>query len=180
MGSYLIRAPLPVIDQITATHGAYSESLRDEFPELTDDERDVQAFLMLLTPGSDQEPDKVLEAAPVVNLYVHSYVGEDSTGMARIQGHGGGGLVTEDHVRDVLGPLCRFKVYPVIDIEGMAPVDAYEIPDRHRQAVQILTPADTFPYGACTSTARTCRTTTPCPGTGTGHRVSRSSATTDL
>ncbi len=33
----------------------------------------------------------------------------------------------------------------------MAPVDAYEIPDRHRRAVQILTPADTFPYGACLS-----------------------------
>ena len=33
----------------------------------------------------------------------------------------------------------------------MAPVDAYEIPNRHRRAVQILTPADTFPYGACLS-----------------------------
>ena len=152
MASYLIRAPLPIIDQIAATHGAYSESLRDQFPELTDDERDVRAFVMLLTPGADQDPAKVLDAAPVVNLYVHTYVGDDSTGLARIEGHGaggGGGMVTEDYVRDVLGPLCRFKIYPVIDIEGMAPVDAYEIPDRHRQAARILTPADTFPYGAC-------------------------------
>jgi hypothetical protein len=40
--------------------------------------------------------------------------------------------VTEDYVRDILGPRCRFKIYPVLDIEGMAPVDA-------------------FPFGACTS-----------------------------
>jgi hypothetical protein len=30
-------------------------------------------------------------------------------------------------------------------------VDAYEIPDRHRQAVHLVTPADTFPYGSSLS-----------------------------
>ena len=30
-------------------------------------------------------------------------------------------------------------------------VDAYEIPDRHRQAVHLMTPADTFPWGVSTS-----------------------------
>ena len=149
MASFLIRAPLPVIDQIAANHAAYSAAIDEQFPELSDDQRDVQAIVMLLTPGSDQDAATVFEAAPVVNLYVHTYAGDDATGMARIEGHGGGGMVTEDYVRDLLGPLCRFKIYPVLDIEGMAPVDAYEIPDRHRQAVQILTPADTFPYGAC-------------------------------
>jgi hypothetical protein len=34
----------------------------------------------------------------------------------------------------------------VLDIEGLAPVDAYEIPDRHRRAVRLMTPADTFPF----------------------------------
>ena len=84
-----------------------------------------------------------------MNLYVHTYASPDDVpgeGIARLEGHG---PVTEDWVREVLGPHCRFKIYPVLDLEGMAPVDAYEIPDRHRQAVQILTPADTFPYGAC-------------------------------
>jgi hypothetical protein len=36
----------------------------------------------------------------------------------------------------------------VLDLSGQAPIDAYEIPDRHRQAVQLMTPADTFPWGA--------------------------------
>ena len=151
MGSFLVRAPLPVIDQMAANHAAYSAAIEEQFPELNDDERDVQAILMLLTPGAEQDATRVIDAAPVVSLFVHTYAGDEATGMARIVGHGGGGMVTEDYIRETLGPLCRFKVYPVLDIEGMAPVDAYEIPDRHRQAVQILTPADTFPYGACLS-----------------------------
>jgi hypothetical protein len=106
---------------------------------------------MLLTPGADTDPDKLADQAPVVNLYVHLYPGAGSwpgSGIARLEGHG---PVTEDWVRDVLGPGCRFKIQPVLDIEGMAPVDAYEIPDRHRQAVHLMTPADTFPFGSSLS-----------------------------
>ena len=33
----------------------------------------------------------------------------------------------------------------------MAPVDAYEIPDRMRRAVHLRTPADTFPYSSNTT-----------------------------
>jgi hypothetical protein len=39
----------------------------------------------------------------------------------------------------------------VLDLAGQAPVDAYEIPDRHRQAVQMMTPADIFPFSTCLS-----------------------------
>ncbi len=88
MGSYLIRAPLPIIDQIAASHGAYSEAIKDQFPELTDDERDVHAFPMLVTPGSDQDATKLADGAPVVNLYLHGYPGEP---MLRLEGHGAGG-----------------------------------------------------------------------------------------
>lgn len=35
----------------------------------------------------------------------------------------------------------------MLDLAGQAPVDSYEIPDRHRQAAQLMTPADTFPWG---------------------------------
>ena len=148
MASYLIRGPLPVIEQIAATVDAYSDAIAEDFPELDDDQRHVRAVLLLLTPGADHDITKLIDAAPVVNLYVHTYAGSDGEGIARLEGHG---AVTEAWVRDVLGPTCRFKIHPVIDIEGMAPVDAYEIPDRHRQAVQIMTPADTFPHGSCTS-----------------------------
>jgi hypothetical protein len=148
MASFLTRAPVWMIAQITAIVSAYSAAIRDDFPELTDDQRDVLALLMLLTPGADQNPQALAETAPVVNLYVHTYAGTaDDEGINRLEGHG---PVTDQWVRRTLGPHCRFKIYPVIDIEGMAPVDAYEIPDRHRQAVHLLTPADTFPYGTNT------------------------------
>ena len=69
-------------------------------------------------------------------------------GSLRVEGHG---PVTEQWVREVLGPRARFTIRPVLDLAGQAPVDAYEIPDRHRQAVHLMTPADTFPYASCTS-----------------------------
>jgi hypothetical protein len=153
MASYLARGPVWMINQVASIVTAYSAAIKEDFPELTDDERDVLALLMLLTPGADQDTGKLTEQSPVVNLYVHTYAEAPGTadageGIARLEGHG---PVTEDWVRDVLGPSCRFKIYPVIDLAGQAPVDAYEIPDRHRQAVQIMTPADTFPYGSSLS-----------------------------
>jgi len=151
MASFLTRGPVWLINQIAATVRAYSAAMKDDFPELTDDERDVLALWMLLTPGADQDTGKLTQQAPVVNLYVHTYAGTPAApheGIARLEGHG---PVTEDWVREQLGPHCRFKIYPVLDLAGLAPVDAYEIPDRHRQAVQIMTPADTFPWGANTS-----------------------------
>ncbi|KRC68454.1 hypothetical protein ASE20_16480 [Nocardioides sp. Root240] len=40
---------------------------------------------------------------------------------------------------------------PVIDLAGLAPVDAYEIPARLREAVHLIHPGDVFPYAANTS-----------------------------
>lgn len=93
---------------------------------------------------------------PTVQLFVHLYAGEmtrhglapvDAPGLARVEGHG---PVTEDWLRTRLGPLAAFTVRPVLDPLGQAPVDAYEIPDRHRRAVRLLTPADTFPFANST------------------------------
>ena len=41
---------------------------------------------------------------------------------------------------------CAVTVKPVIDLAGQAPVDAYEIPDRLREAVHLRSPADVFPH----------------------------------
>jgi hypothetical protein len=145
MGSFLARAPIWMINQIAAIVSAYSTQIKDDLPQLTDDERDVFALLMLLTPGADQDLGRLADAAPVVHLYVHTYRGRDHEGINRLEGHG---PVTDQWLRDVLGPHCRFEVKQVIDLEGMAPVDAYEIPDRHREAVRLMTPADVFPFGS--------------------------------
>jgi len=159
MASYLVRGPVAVIEQIAATVDAYSEAIAEDFPDLTEDERTVQAVLMLLTPGADQDPTKLGDRAPVVNLFVHTYAGsQPGSGIARLEGHG---PVTETWVREILGPTCRFKIQPVLDLAGMAPVDGYEIPDRHRQAVHLLTPADTFPYGSSLSRGLDLDHTTP-------------------
>lgn len=87
---------------------------------------------------------------PTITLHVHTYAGQEATDVARVEGHG---PVSERWVREHLGRHARFTIKPVLDIEGQAPVDSYEIPDRHRQAVHLMTPADTFPWGV--START-------------------------
>jgi hypothetical protein len=159
MASFLVRGPVPVIEQIAATVESYSTAIADDFPDLDDDQRSVQAVLMLLTPGTDQDPAKLADHAPVVHLYVHTYAGnEPGSGIARLEGHG---PVTQDWVRDVLGPTCRFKITPVLNLEGQTPVDAYEIPDRHRQAVHLMTPADTFPYGSSLSRGMDLDHTTP-------------------
>jgi hypothetical protein len=94
--------------------------------------------------------DKVF---PGVVVHVHTYrpacgCDEPATGIVRTEG---AGPVTDEWVGRWLGPHARFTLRPVLDIEGQAPVDAYEIPDRHRQAVHLMTPADTFPFGSCTS-----------------------------
>jgi hypothetical protein len=107
-------------------------------------------------------------------LHVHTYAGPEPTDIARVEGHG---PVTERWVREHLGPTARFVVKPVLDPAGLAPVDAYEIPDRHRQAVHLMTPADTFPWGV--STLAPSRSTTPSPTSGEGREVSRGWATTD-
>jgi hypothetical protein len=69
---------------------------------------------------------------------------------ARIEGHG---AVTETWLRDVLGRYAHFDIHPVLDIDGLAPVDAYEIPTRHRRAVQLRHPVETFPWGSATTTS---------------------------
>ncbi|HET7683192.1 MAG TPA: DUF222 domain-containing protein [Marmoricola sp.] len=73
---------------------------------------------------------------------------DDDGEVARVEG---AGPVTPDWVRVTLGEHARFKITPVLDPLGQAPVTSYEIPERHRQAVHILTPADTYPYATSTS-----------------------------
>jgi hypothetical protein len=48
----------------------------------------------------------------------------------------------------------RVTVRPVVDLNALPPVDAYEIPDRIRDAVCWRSPVDVFPYG--TSSGSSC------------------------
>lgn len=100
---------------------------------------------------------------PTLTIFVHLYGGRfvrdgsatgfdnsDATGIVRAEGIG---ALTEAwlafHLH--LNPQQRVTVRPVFDLEGQAPVDAWEVPERHRQAVRLMTPADVFPYGSAST-----------------------------
>jgi hypothetical protein len=89
---------------------------------------------------------------PSVTISVHTYTpacdcDEPATGITRADD---AGPVTDQWVRHWLGDHARFTIRPVLDIEGQAPVDDYQIPERHRRAVSLMTPADTFPFASST------------------------------
>ncbi len=63
----------------------------------------------------------------------------------------GEGPVTHGFVHEHLRPLHDYVIRPVIDLAHQAPVDAYELPDRLREAVRLLAPADVFPFAGTTS-----------------------------
>ncbi|RJS45610.1 HNH endonuclease [Nocardioides cavernaquae] len=118
-------------------------------------------------PLGDKPVINWAKVLPTVTLYVHLYGGRvhasDVAGRAvigadrgeappivRIEGIG---AVTEAWLRThlQLHPDHKLIVKPVIDLEGQAPVDSWEIPDRHREAVRLITPADRFPWATATA-----------------------------
>lgn len=66
-------------------------------------------------------------------------------GVVRWEGEG---PITVQYLRERLAPYHAFTITPVVDLAGQEPVDAYEIPARHRRAVRLRTPADCFPFAA--------------------------------
>ncbi|ABL81536.1 DUF222 domain-containing protein [Nocardioides sp. JS614] len=156
MASFLVHADLPTIEAIDDYVTQRAKQLADTLPDAphlaTEDDRRVHAFLLLVS-GAPADTD-LADLLPQVCLYVHTYAdpGADRTqsseGIVRVEGHG---PVTQEWVRRFLGPHARFTIRPVLDLAGQAPVDSWEIPDRHRRAVHLMTPADTFPFASCTS-----------------------------
>lgn len=119
-----------------------------------------EAALRALVKSID--PVKLL---PPVTMYVHltdaalaSVVGGDCTatdaaeaGEAHIARFEGVGPVLLSQVREWLGAGARVRVVPVVDPGMIPPVDAYEFPQRMREALWLRTPASVFPYSANTS-----------------------------
>ncbi|MBF4161652.1 hypothetical protein [Nocardioides acrostichi] len=162
MASFMVRADAATIEQIDAAVTAATETVTAADPDLPADEAAVQAVLRLVTGTA------LGAASPAakVDLWVHlphdprpTAADPESGAMTRqprtVRAGGratGEQPVTEGWVRDVLGPHASFTIRPVFYPREQAAVDAYEIPERHRRAVQILSPADCFPYGSATTT----------------------------
>jgi hypothetical protein len=163
MGGFFIRAPLDVIRILDATLDRLAQVLAQRGDTDLLERRRVRALLLLCRPDlarrlvvstsstdercSTEEPVAIdwsaLKAA--VTVYLHVYGGPDSDGVARVEG---AGAVTERWIRQHLSPHAKVTVRPVFDLAGQAPVDSYEIPERHRRAVHLMTPADTFPFSS--------------------------------
>ncbi|ANH36659.1 hypothetical protein I601_0205 [Nocardioides dokdonensis FR1436] len=196
MASFLIRAPIPVIAQLDTAIGALAERLREQLPDdphaadtlhqpvgeeqpdavptvVSADERRVLAVLMLANPDAAPDTLDLTDLAPraelVIHLDGHDIDTETSGGalpsIARVEGHG---PVTREWVREVLGPHAKFTIRPVLDPLGQVPVDAYEIPQRHRRAVRLISPADVFPFSSCTSDTMQVDHTVPYASDGDG------------
>jgi hypothetical protein len=173
MGTFVIRGPLPVIVALETAVTTLAHRLADHLPEPagpddtapTIDQLRVQAIALLASPKViDQAPvdgeTDLRDLLPAVELTVHLYGGGRAVSpehgeLDRVTRIDGWGPVTESWLRDVLGRYARFVVRPVLDLEGMAPVEAYEIPQRHRRAVQQIAPTETFPWGTTRSTGPT-------------------------
>lgn len=100
-------------------------------------------------PLQGLDPDRLL---PPATLYIHctDHALRTGTGVARMEGTG---PITLGQVKSFLGH-CRVKPVQVIDIPGQIPVDAYEVPARMREALQLLMPACIAPYATNTSRNR--------------------------
>ncbi len=85
---------------------------------------------------------------PRVHLFLHiakETLDQGHDGVVRWEGEG---PITRHYLREQLAPYHDLTITPVLDLAGQEPVDAYEIPHRHRQAVRLRTPADCFPFAA--------------------------------
>lgn len=87
-------------------------------------------------------------------LYLHlaaeAVQGHPGTSVARVEDPIAGGPIGITQLRQWLA-THRITVRPVIDPTGIEPIDGYEIPLQHRDAVHLLAPYEVFPYGTLAS-----------------------------
>lgn len=82
---------------------------------------------------------------PKTRLYVHltDAALRDGAGVCRVEG--GIKPVLVGWLKDLLGD-AKVHVTPVLDVEGLAPVDAYEVPARMREALEMRNPYGVEPW----------------------------------
>lgn len=104
------------------------------------------------------DPKKLL---PPVTLYIHlseQSFRDPAKGVARFEGVG---PITVSNVQKFLGDGCAVTVKQVIDPAGLKPVDAYETPDRLREALYLRSPACVFPWSVNLSRRKDAEHTVP-------------------
>lgn len=112
------------------------------------------AFGRTLTQRGPRALD-VLRPRSVLYLHVSEEAlrGEPGTQVARVDDPVAGGPIGVEQLREWL-KNHRVTVKPVLDLTGAEPVDEYSIPTHLREAMTLVTPFESFPYG--TLSARQC------------------------
>jgi len=117
----------------------------DQQPDLFDGHDAEEAEALVTEIAKKIDPMKL---APTETLHIHLSAQaftrpEDS--VARVEKIGPALLST---VRSWLGEACTVRLLPMLDVDGVAPVDRYETPDRMRDALLARTPASVFPWSS--------------------------------
>jgi hypothetical protein len=81
-------------------------------------------------------------------LYLHTTIDAWQSGCGVVRAEGIGPITVGQAQRWL--QHRQVTVRAVLDPDSVAPVDAYELPDRMREAVRVLMPADTFPFASST------------------------------
>jgi len=154
---FYIRAQAGVIARLDAMAAYLAEALRQLGDDSSVDQRRVMGMLLLTNPFQAGDFLKAYWAWKD-RLEDPDMPGDGETAAGGFgEGTASGGCSDEPRtgekpVVDWSELLPAVVLYvPVLDLAGQAPVDSYEIPDRHRQAVHLMTPADTFPFSSCIS-----------------------------
>lgn len=169
---FYIRADFATVARFDAAVAYFADALAALGDTRSLDERRVTAVLILANPthavdllrayadwreaGGAPPVVDLAKLMPTVQIFVH--MSSEDNDVTRIENLG---PVSPTWVRRQLGDKCRFKITPVIDLAAQAPVDAYEIPARHRQAVHLMTPADVFPFATNTTRGKQIDHTVP-------------------
>jgi hypothetical protein len=140
---------LDVTDAVAldATLSQLAGILASEGDEESLDQRRASALGILADPArafqllTGQDAASQQKATLVVHLTDQTLISDLAVG--RIEGHG---ALTRETWVELLGNT-RVTVRPVLDLNAITPVDAYEIPDTIRNAVCSRSPVDMFPYG---------------------------------
>ena len=145
MASFTVHADAATVVGIDAAVTALAKRLAEAMPDAPPADRRIAALALLANPAAHADPSFDTDAGPVrptAQIYLHLCA---DSAVGRLEGNG---PVTIERVRELVGSAGRVKVTPVLDLAGQAPVDAYEIPARLREAVHLIHPADAFPFAA--------------------------------
>jgi hypothetical protein len=151
----VIAQPQQALELFEQTAAAAGGNQPDAEPSPFRDLESTPAAVDLISPRArSTRPGRSVDPRPPATLYVHvsDRVFTRDAHVARVEGIG---PVLADDVSTWLRG-CAVTVRPVIDLSNQAPVDAYEIPDRLREATLLRTPADMFPYATNTSRRMDC------------------------